>query len=387
MATEGKQKNRGKRGSHIYCGLIAVVILLIIISLGAGCRKIEPAKDKYNDSKHTELVIPTHGAYCGAYVDFGEGEREVTYDALLSFERMTGKHQAIVAFGNFWGDQVFPQKTLQIISSYGAVPLIFWSPWDKPYQESKGPDRFSLESIVAGKWDAYIEQWADAARSYDRPMLVAWGLEMNGAWFPWSGCYYGKDQVTVDPTGQKLFKSQELFKRAYRHVVDKVKAKGADNILWGFHANNFTVPLKPWNSMAGYYPGKDYVDWLGLSVYGQMGREDDWSSFHDAMETGYNEICQLDPDKPVFVAEWGVGEFPPADKAGFISQAFLDMKDRYKRVRAAVYWHERWENGDGSFSNLHVNSSPEALDAYRDGLANPYWLDKPQLHKRRNHSK
>ena len=71
-----------------------------------------------------------------------------------------------------------------------------------------------------------------------------------------------------------------------------------------------------------------------------------------------------------------------ADKADFISRAFHDMKTKYTRVRAAVYWHERWENKDGSFTNLHVNSSPAALDAYRKAVADPYWIDRPQFRKR-----
>ncbi|MBF0573487.1 MAG: beta-mannanase, partial [Desulfamplus sp.] len=49
---------------------------------------------------------------------------------------------------------------------------------------------------------------------------------------------------------------------------------------------------------------------------------------------------------------------------------------------AAVYWHERWENKDGSYSNLHVHSSPAALDAYRSSISDPYWIDKPQFRKR-----
>jgi hypothetical protein len=42
-------------------------------------------------------------------------------------------------------------------------------------------------------------------------------------------------------------------------------------------------------------------------------------------------------------------------------------------VKAAVYWHERWQNPDQSYSNLRVNSSVEALEAFRAGIANPDW--------------
>lgn len=100
------------------------------------------------------------------------------------------------------------------------------------------------------------------------------------------------------------------------------------------------------------------------------------------MDRGYNEIYRLDSGKPVFVAEWGVGEYPPKNKAEFISKAFEIMKTKYTRVQAIIYWHERWENKDGSYTNLHVNSSPGSLEAFRAAVADPYWIDRPQLRKR-----
>jgi hypothetical protein len=47
---------------------------------------------------------------------------------------------------------------------------------------------------------------------------------------------------------------------------------------------------------------------------------------------------------------------------------------RYPRIKAAVYWHERWQNVDETYSNLRVNSSVESLQAYHDGVANPDWV-------------
>ena len=356
------------------------LVLLFCLLLGVGCHREEAPTVK--EEGPMELIMPAKGAYSGAYVDFGEGEDKVTYDGIAAFEQMTGKHLAIVAFGNFWGEQLFPVKTMNIVAGYGAIPLVFWSPWDRPYMENHKPDRFNLPAILAGKWDAYIDQWADAARDYGKPIMVSWGLEMNGTWFPWSGVHYGGGKVIGHKDGQPLYAGPEMVKQAYRYVVDRVRARKADNILWGFHVNHYGLPQKPWNKIANYYPGANYVDWLGISVYGKMLRREDWTLFNNVMDNSYQEICQLDPQKPVIVAEWGVGEFPPASKAEFITKAFADMQTRYQRVKGAVYWHERWENKDGSFSNLRVNSSPEALDAFRAGVADPYWVDRPQLQLR-----
>ncbi len=320
-------------------------------------------------------LIPEKGVQRGAYVDLGEGEAEVTLEAIEKFEEMVGKPQAIIASGSFWGDQSFPKKNCDLIQGYGAVPLLYWSPWDKPYMEDRGVDRFSLEAILAGKWDAYIDLWSEGAKSYGKPLFVAWGLEMNGTWFPWSGHFYGGGKE-ISP---QQWKGPEVYKKCYRYVVDRVRKNGVTNIQWIFHTMNYPYPDAPWNQMEAYYPGSDYVDWLGLSVYGKQFKGDVWKSFLDLADYPYQQICKLDPKKPVMLAEWGVGEYEPSGtKGAFIQEGFERMK-QFPRLKAAVFWHERWENSDGSFSNLRVNSSAESLEAFRTGIADPYYLGRPKF--------
>ena len=132
--------------------------------------------------------------------------------------------------------------------------------------------------------------------------------------------------------------------------------------------------------MGQYYPGPDYVDWLGFSVYGKQFDDDAWCPFMPLLDWPYAEICALDPKKPIMMAEWGVGEYPKAgSKPDFIRDALGTIQSHYPRVKAAVFWHERWQNKSGRYSNLHANSSPESLAAYRRGVADPFWLDKPLL--------
>jgi len=78
------------------------------------------------------------------------------------------------------------------------------------------------------------------------------------------------------------------------------------------------------------------------------------------------------------LTEWGVGEFPgKGSKAEFIKDALKVVSGRYPRIKAAIFWHERWQNEKGDYSNLHANSSPESLAAYRKGIASPLWLAEP----------
>jgi len=326
------------------------------------------------------LRVPDKGAYMGAYVDFGDGEDAVTLEALEEFQNLTGKHLAIVAFGSFWARQGFPAEKVALIRAYGAVPLIFWSPWDAPFDQNRGPDRFSLEEILAGKWDGYIDRWADGAAAVPGEIFVSFACEMNGTWFPWSGWFYGKGPpVTGDPRDPSTWPGPETYKKAWRYVVDRVRARGAANILWVFQPNNYPYPSVPWNLAGAYYPGPDYVDWLALSVYGKQFAKEDWAPFHPLLEWPYMEICKLDPSKPVMLAEWGVAESHKAgeDKGEWISEAFREM-EKYPRLKAAVFWHERWGNSDGSYSNLRVNSSPGSLRAYRDGVSSPFWIGHPE---------
>lgn len=329
-----------------------------------------------------ELIVPEHGAYAGAYIDFGEREDTVTLESIESFDAMVGKKQAIVAFSSDWGNQTFPEEQLHIISYYGAIPLVYWSPWDRPVKDSQdetSQSRFNLDSILSGTWDRYIDSWANAAKSWDRPMFVSFGLEMNGNWFPWCGVFDGGKQ-TSPKLCATCFAGPEKFKTAYRYVVDRVRAAGAKNIIWVWHANNTSDPDEPWNDMKNYYPGPQYVDWLGMSAYGQQYPNQEWVQTDLSLKRPYDELSAVDPTKPIMLAEWGIGEFPKrGDKAQYILESFTRFKNELTRVKAIVYWHERWQNSDLQYSNLRVNSSPRALEAYREGVANGYWLARPQF--------
>ncbi|MDA8140455.1 MAG: glycosyl hydrolase, partial [Desulfobacteraceae bacterium] len=243
---------------------LSLVLLLVSLSLVACHLKGVNAEPR----KPCALAVPANQAYTGAYIDFGDTEDDVTLKAIKDFETLVGKHQAIVASSSNWGKNSFPRHNVEIITDYGAVPLIYWMPWiSRADWDDHHIDRYTLCDILAGKYDDYLSRWADQARDFGQPLLVAWGIEMNGDWFPWSGFFYGAGAPA--PNGAAAgFAGPELYKRAYRHVVDQVRSRGAKNIQWVLHVNSGTIPPEKWNDFPNYYPGPDYVDWLGLSGYG-----------------------------------------------------------------------------------------------------------------------
>ena len=123
---------------------IRTTVALMTLSLALlGCRK-QVAVVQVDPNGPVEVVIPERGVYTGAFMDFGDEEDDVTLETIEDFEEMVGKHQAIIVSSSYWGEQNFPVGNLNVIWRHGSLPLVFWSPWDKPYEEDHGPDKFSL---------------------------------------------------------------------------------------------------------------------------------------------------------------------------------------------------------------------------------------------------
>ena len=47
------------------------------------------------------------------------------------------------------------------------------------------------------------------------------------------------------------------------------------------------------------------------------------------------------------------------------------MKKRLPRLKAAVFWSERWKNDDGTYSSLRVTWSPRAHEAIAEVWPTP----------------
>ena len=48
------------------------------------------------------------------------------------------------------------------------------------------------------------------------------------------------------------------------------REEGAYNIRWVFHVDPWDEPVEEWNKFENYYPGDEWIDWVGASVYGRQ---------------------------------------------------------------------------------------------------------------------
>ncbi len=311
-----------------------------------------------------KLLPPPFGAYHGAFPGFGGTEDVVSCNAIRSFEKLAGKRLAWAYFSNNWAEGIkFPEKQIREIINCGSVPFVRLMPRSS---FEFGPERvYTLQAIIDGKFDSQLREWARRAKQLGFPLLVDFAVEMNGDWFGWSGVYNGGRRT--DGYGDPSFPDgPERYRDAYRHIIELFRSEGVHNVTWFFHPNSESFPDEDWNRMANYYPGDEYIDWIGVSLYGPIFPDERqyWEelNFAERLDKILQEIASFAPSKPVAILEFGVIE--DKRKPEWIREAFEAIRN-HPKVKAISWWNERWVNDDGSASDLRINSSPQALQEYR----------------------
>src|SRR5207245_7865937 len=159
---------------------------------------------------------------------------------------------------------------------------------------------FPLTKIAAGAFDPYIDSWAVGLRTYGAPVLLDFGHEMDGNWYPWGNAVNGNTPAQ--------------YVAAFRHVHDRFVAAGATNVQWVWNPD-------AWNpagvDQRSFYPGDAYVDWMAIDVYNWGAAAGQWASLAQLLGDMqiYNNLAGLS-SKPMMFAEWGSAEPIAGDPAG-----------------------------------------------------------------------
>ncbi|NOX85735.1 MAG: beta-mannanase [Chlorobi bacterium] len=253
-----------------------------------------------------KLAAPVTGIYHAAFPDFGGTEDIVTAQRIDDFVDLVDKDIAWAYFSNNWSDSIrFPSEAVSVIHATGKIPFIRMMA--RSDFEEGGPDpRYSMQRIIDGDFDGELIRWAMEAAQTGIPLLTEFGTEVNGNWFPWNGQYNGGGTTTGygDPA---LPDGPERFRDAYRHIIEICRANGATNITWFFHVDAYSQPDATWNNLENYYPGDDYIDWLGVSVYGPQEPGDEYREFSEILDDVYPALSGLS-NKPVAILEFAITE-------------------------------------------------------------------------------
>jgi hypothetical protein len=311
--------------------LLAVAVALVPTS---HARLDTPA----NERGSRNILLPERGIYLGAFVG---GSEDRPYQNVLDFEALIGRKLQIDNHYYGW-PATFPGEWEGWDAAHGRIPMATW-------------DGAPLDEIVSGRWDTLIRDRARAVKAFGGPLFLRFAAEMNGDWLPWSGAHNGRDP--------------RKYVLAWRRAHGIFREEGALNAVWVWSVNHADFPREPWNLFTRYYPGDDYVDWVGIDGF-NWGATREWSSwegFDSLFGRAYRAFAGR---KPLMIAEVSSAE-SGGNKGAWIMSAARALKARFPAVRALVWFHIDKE------TDWRIDSSPSALRSFRVLAADPYFRARP----------
>jgi beta-mannanase len=277
----------------------------------------------------------------------------------VTFENLAGKHLAVVLWYGDWSSS-FQNSIGSIIDQHlkpaGRVLEVGWM-----------PSQATLDDISNGAWDNYLNQWFTAAREQGQPIFLRFASEMNGNWLNYDGWHNGGSVST-----ELGWQATEKYKAAWRHVHDLARQMRACNVAFVWSPNyasapnpNANWPQYAWNDWRNYYPGDNYVDWVGIDLYDFWGENP-----RDMIRPFYEEYAAR---KPIMLAETAGHNDPivDADKQRYIGQLFDAMESEFPRIKAFV-----WFNYSQSGYNWRIEETPASLTNYQNRVANSRYVGR-----------
>ncbi len=234
---------------------------------------------------------------------------------------------------------------LNSLDSYRTIPYISLDPkdWDEPdiaYQKT------FLSLILAGQFDSQLITFAETIKNFSKLVLLRFGHEMNGNWYP----YFGGGDANADGKAD----GPDVFIQTWRYVYQLFENQGVENTLWVFCPAAHDYPAQNWNRPFKYYPGHDYVDLIATDVYEH--EENGTQNLRDALGYFYNEMGLFYEEqwakgdstiKPFGLGEFGTNRKSVESKAVWYKEA-LEIIAADARIQFHFLYNEK--NGVDDFS-------------------------------------
>ncbi len=325
-------------GFLFYLPVATVFLLGLLLFPATASALTQEDLSGYTNAKYE----PLKGTYLGAYIDQAYWiKRDIN-----AFNERTGKkHASFFRYASY--GQPFPEKWAEEVIAAGAVPQIAWEP-------NKG-----LEEV---RDDEYLRKFARRAGEFGVPIFLRFASEMNGDWCAYSG-------------------DTDLYIEKWR-LVHKVMEEEAPNV-----AMVWTVFTNPQHNILSYYPGDDYVDWVGVNVYSVLFYNANpetpsqvWDP-HELMEFVYENFGER---KPIHISEWAAMNYTVADGKDhgdfareMIRRMYEGTREEKPRVKAIYYFDanimETAPEGR-RIRDYSVSRKEEILQTYRHIIQDDFFL-------------
>jgi beta-mannanase len=260
------------------------------------------------------------------------GSQEISQ--LPSFEASMGGHAPSILHVYTAFRAPVPTDTLNAISGAGAIPLIDWGCGHIP-------------QIVSGQADRVIQNYAEALKSYGKPVFLRWYWEFN-------------DNTPGSPSGCGGFDNPSGFVAAWQHIWTIFHSVGATNAAFVWCPGLKGKGGDP----STYYPGDQFVDWIAVDGYDRSYKGVGGTGFSSIFGAFYSEW--VGHGKPMMVGETGAVGLQQAQYLQSIQTEAPTMP----QFKAIVYFDSAGPAADWALQGAGITT-------FQSLLADPYFSFRP----------
>jgi len=284
---------------------------------------------------------PERGCYIGAFV---KNDPHVNGD-MAEFEAVIGKkHASYFTYVRYGAP--FPMDWVEKVKAVGAAPHIAWEP---------------NEGLHQVRDDAYLREWAAAARQAGCPIFLRFASEMNGRWTAYHG-------------------NPSLYKQKWR-LVHRVMAEVAPNValVWA----PFCMPQ---DNITAYYPGDAYVDWVGVNIYSVHHHNNNPrhpSGHEDPRELLRFVYDTYSPRRPIMICEYAATHYCRACGQATVGFALEKMQQLYRslptdfpRVKMINWFNWDTITGGAADNNYALTDNELIKGQYQKLIRSSYFLSE-----------
>ena len=277
-----------------------------------------------------------------------------------AFDRLTRHvHKLHLVFVNGGGSAL--AETLEADRAEGRITIVTLNGQSSP------------AAFARGDLDGLLIATSEAVNAVGTPVWIRPVPEMNGHWSEWAafdrsgrprGAMFSTAQfrqafrrialiMRGGPTGKINRRLRALDMPPLRVVATTgLTASGKVAMLWNPQGQG--SPDIPGNQPRDFWPGPEYVDYVGNDLYEIRGK-----AYWPGMDTLYDAFR-----KPFVVGEWAPWGY---DSPEFVRQMFAWVA-AHPRTVGLVYFNKGWSGGGGTFE---LRGKPQSLAAYRQAADAP----------------
>ncbi|WP_332369558.1 glycoside hydrolase family 26 protein [Spirosoma telluris] len=176
-----------------------------------------------------------------------------------------------------------------------------------------------LDKLKQGHYNVDLQKLVKEIKRYKEPVLLSFAPEFDDTTQVW---------------GTKQEKTLIRYEQAWQYLVKFTQQQHVNNIIWVW------CPTQS-STLVSYYPGSEYVDWLGFKIVNNPVLDEDhqthsfaalYQLLHNTVRLHFSYTIR---EKPILITRFG--SITPAGKEQeWVREAVSIINERYPEIRGIV---------------------------------------------------